>query len=201
VHGALNDWNRSPPARKAGASEAHVRFLDVGRTESVNDFMAWAKGKLGTRDSERGTLHVLVNNAGGAHGLDTVAEGKDEDWEAMMQSNVLGVLHDSRGVAADALDAGASILNIGSVASRSGMKAVQLYCAKAAELFITRSLRLELCDRIRVSTIDPGLAETEFSLVRFKGDVEKAGHSTYERSSRRKTWLKSWCGSPAARRM
>jgi NADP-dependent 3-hydroxy acid dehydrogenase YdfG len=164
-------------SRTAGASEVHVHFLDVGRTDSVNAFMLWAKDKICTPNSEIRNLHVLINNAGGAHGLDTVAEGKDEDWEAMMQSNVLGVLRMTR--AALPLmphDAGASIINIGSVASRSAYEGGSAYCgAKAAELLITRSLRLELCGTgIRVSTVDPGLAETEFSLVRFKGDVEKA---------------------------
>jgi len=164
-------------SREVGASEAQVHFLDVGKTDSVNAFTSWAQEKIRNPKSEIRNLHVLVNNAGGAHGLDTVAEGKDEDWEAMMQSNVLGVLRMTR--AALPLmphDAGASILNIGSVASRSAYEGGSAYCgAKAAELLITRSLRLELCGSgIRVSTIDPGLAETEFSLVRFKGDVAKA---------------------------
>jgi NADP-dependent 3-hydroxy acid dehydrogenase YdfG len=157
-------------ARKAGANEAHVHSLDVASTESVNAFMDWVRAKTNQLD-------VLINNAGGALGLDTVAEGKDEDWEGMMQSNVLGVLRMTR--AALPLmkhDSGASILNIGSVASRSAYEGGSAYCgAKAAELQITRSLRLELCGTgIRVSSIDPGLAETEFSLVRFKGDAERA---------------------------
>lgn len=164
-------------ARTAGANEAHVHFLDVGKTDSVNAFMEWTRGKIRNPKSETRNLHVLINNAGGAHGLDTVAEGKDEDWEAMMQSNVLGVLRMTR-AALPLLphDAGASILNIGSVASRSAYEGGSAYCgAKAAELLITRSLRLELCGTgIRVSTVDPGLAETEFSLVRFKGDLAKA---------------------------
>jgi 3-hydroxy acid dehydrogenase/malonic semialdehyde reductase len=164
-------------ARQAGASEAHAHFLDVGQTASVNAFMDWAKERMQASCSGAPALHVLINNAGGAHGLDTVANGKDEDWEAMMQSNVLGVLRMTR--AALPLiphDAGASIINIGSVASRSAYEGGSAYCgAKAAELLITRSLRLELCGTgIRVSTVDPGLAETEFSLVRFKGDVERA---------------------------
>jgi NADP-dependent 3-hydroxy acid dehydrogenase YdfG len=153
-----------------GAAEAHIHRLDVASTNSVNTFMDWVR----TRTNQ---LHVLINNAGGAHGLDTVAEGKDEDWEAMMQSNVLGLLRMTRGaLPLMPHDAGASILNIGSVASRSAYEGGSAYCgAKAAELLITHSLRLELCGTgIRVGTIDPGLAETEFTLVRFKGDVERA---------------------------
>ena len=163
-------------AKRAGAAEAHAHGLDVSRTASVNAFAAWAGEKTGNPD-KGGGLHVLINNAGGAQGLDTVAEGKDEDWETMMQSNVLGVLRMTR--AALPLmpkEAGSSIINIGSVAGHSAYEGGAAYCAaKAGELQITRALRLELNGTgIRVSTVDPGLAETEFSLVRFKGDAAKA---------------------------
>ena len=164
-------------AKKAGAGEALFHELDVSKTSSVEAFIAWARQKIGGRKSEAGGLHVLINNAGGAHGLDTVAEGKDADWEAMIQSNVLGVLRMTR--AALPLmprDAGASIINIGSVAGHTAYEGGAVYCAaKAGELQITRALRLELLGTgIRVGTVDPGLAETEFSLVRFKGDAAGA---------------------------
>jgi 3-hydroxy acid dehydrogenase / malonic semialdehyde reductase len=160
-------------SKNAGAGEAHFHFLDVANTASVEEFMSWAKKKIGARQN----LDVLINNAGGALGLDTVAEGKDADWEAMMQSNVLGVLRMTR--AALPLiprDAGASIINIGSLAGRRAYAGSAVYCAaKAGELQITRVLRQELFGSgIRVSTVDPGLAETEFALVRFKGDARKA---------------------------
>ncbi|HXC36314.1 MAG TPA: SDR family NAD(P)-dependent oxidoreductase [Candidatus Acidoferrales bacterium] len=157
-------------AKKAGAAEVHFHFLDVAKTESVQTFMDWAKEKLNG-------LHVLINNAGGALGLDTIAQGKDADWEGMIQSNVLGILRMTR-VALPLMprDAGATIINIGSVAGRTAYEGGAVYCAaKAAELQITRTLRLELFGSgIRVSTVDPGLAETEFSLVRFKGDAVAA---------------------------
>lgn len=156
----------------AGAPEAHAHALDVGHTPSVEAFMGWARERLGAA-----RLHVLLNNAGGAHGLDTVAEGKDADWEAMIQSNVLGVLRMTR-AALPLLshDSGSSIINIGSVAGHVAYEGGAAYCAaKAGELQITRALRLELNGTgIRVSTVDPGLAETEFSLVRFKGDAARA---------------------------
>jgi len=164
-------------AREAGAPDAQVRALDVGKTASVNEFVAWAKGKIGGQKPEARGLHVLINNAGGAHGLDTVAEGKDEDWEAMIQSNVLGVLRMTRAaLPLIAHDDGASILNIGSIAGHVAYEGGAAYCAaKAGELQITRTLRLELNGTgIRVCTVDPGLAETEFSLVRFKGDAARA---------------------------
>lgn len=159
-------------ARRAGAPEAHFHALDVSQTVSVDKFMTWAKQRMGA-----GHLHVLVNNAGGAQGTDTVAEGKDADWETMLQTNVLGVLRVTRAALPFlAHDDGASIVNVGSVAGRTAYAGGSAYCAaKAGELQITRALRLELLGTgIRIATVDPGLAETEFALVRYKGDVKKA---------------------------
>jgi len=164
-------------AQAAGSPAAHFHALDVAQTASVENFMAWAREKIANRKSQIVNLHVLINNAGGAHGVDTVAGGKDADWEAMFQANVLGLLRVTR-AALPLLqhDAGASIINIGSVAGRTAYAGASAYCgAKAAELQLTRVLRHELLGTgIRVSTVDPGLAETEFALVRFKGDEKKA---------------------------
>jgi len=159
-------------ANQAGAAGAHFRALDVSQTASVNSFVDWTRERIAGSK-----LHVLINNAGGALGLDTVAEGKDADWETMLQTNVLGVLRMTR--AALPLmphDAGASILNVGSHADRAPYEGGSAYCGvKAAAAQITRVLRLELCGTgIRVSLIAPGLAETEFSLVRFGGDAARA---------------------------
>jgi len=157
-------------ARKAGAVEAHIHALDVTKTASVEAFVKWAGTKTKSVD-------VLINNAGGAHGMDTVAAGKDDDWEATLQTNVLGVLRMVRAVLPMMpKDAGASILNIGSVAGRYAYEGVAAYCAaKAGELKITQVLRLELNGTgIRISSLDPGMALTEFSTVRFKGDKAKA---------------------------
>jgi len=164
-------------ARKAGASAALIHELDVSSTASVETFIAWAKKQLRTPHSAFRNLHVLVNNAGGAHGVDPVATGTDADWETTIQSNLLGLLRVTR-AALPLLppDAGASIINIGSVAGRTAYAGGSAYCAaKAGELAITRALRHELLGTgIRVGTIDPGLAETEFATVRFKGDQKKA---------------------------
>jgi hypothetical protein len=157
-------------ARQAGAPVALFHHLDVADTPSVEDFAAWVR-------SQTPQLRVLVNNAGGARGLDPVAQGKDEDWEFMVQTNVLGVLRMTRALLPLILTTPASyILNVGSVASRTAYEGGAAYCAvKAGELQITRALRLELCGTgVRVGTIDPGLAETEFSLVRFHGDAARA---------------------------
>jgi len=164
-------------ARQAGATEAHFHILDVSKTPSVETFIAWAKDKIRKPEAEAGNLHVLINNAGGAHGQDTVAEGKDADWETTLQTNVLGVLRVTR--AALPLmphDAGASIINIGSNAGHAAYEGAAVYCAaKAAELQITRVLRFELNGTgIRVGTVDPGMVKTDFSLVRFKGNAAQA---------------------------
>jgi NADP-dependent 3-hydroxy acid dehydrogenase YdfG len=156
--------------RKAGAPAAHAQALDVASTASVDKFVNWARGIAGKLD-------VLINNAGGAKGLDTVAEGKDEDWEFMVQTNVLGLLRMTRAcLPLLTANPGSSILNIGSIASRFAYEGGSAYCgAKAAEFMISRTLRLELSGTgVRVSSIDPGMAETEFSLVRFAGDEARA---------------------------
>lgn len=167
-------------ARAKGAGNAQFHELDVSKTSSVEKFISFARAKM-----DGNHLYVLINNAGGAHGLDRIADGKDADWEAMVQSNVLGVLRVTR--AALPLmprDAGASIINVGSVAGHTAYEGGAVYCAaKAGELQITRALRLELLGTgIRVGTVDPGLAETEFSVVRFKGDVT-AAKKVYENTN------------------
>jgi len=164
-------------ARQAGAPKALFHTLDVTQTESVNQFTRWAGDHIQGPRTPAGRLQVLLNNAGGALGMDTVAGGKDQDWETMLQTNVLGLLRMTRAaLPLLAHDAGASIINIGSFAGHTAYEGGSAYCAaKAGELQITRALRLELLGTgIRVSTIDPGLAETEFSVVRFKGDAARA---------------------------
>ena len=153
-----------------GAASVQVRYLDVTNTDSVNTFADWTK-------SIAGRVDVLVNNAGGAHGVDRVEDGKDSDWEIMFQSNALGILRVTRAVLPLMKPhPGGMILNIGSIAGRVAYEGGSAYCAsKAAELSITKALRLELNGTgLRVGTIDPGMAETEFSMVRLKGDKEKA---------------------------
>jgi NADP-dependent 3-hydroxy acid dehydrogenase YdfG len=151
--------------------------LDVAQTASVEAFVTWARQVIAPHQPADARLDVLINNAGGARGLDPVAEGRDEDWEAMFQINALGVLRMTRAALPLLRDnPGSSIINIGSSAGRVAYEGGAAYCAaKAGELQITRALRLELSGTgIRVSTVDPGMAETEFSLVRFKGDTARA---------------------------
>lgn len=157
-------------AKAAGAPEVHIHSLDVTKTPDVNGFADWIRTFSDKMD-------VLINNAGGAHGLESVAEGKDSDWETMFETNALGILRVTRAILPLMMkNPGSTILNVGSIAGRVAYEGGAAYCAsKAAELKITQALRLELSGTgIRVGTIDPGLAETEFSLVRFKGDEARA---------------------------
>ena len=160
----------SRTAQTAGATSADFHALDVASTASVEAFVAWVRTLTPTVD-------VLINNAGGAHGMDPVATAKDADWEAMVQSNFLGLLRVTRAVLPLLPHhAGASILNVGSIAGHQAYEGAAAYCGvKAAERSITQSLRHELNGTgIRVGSLDPGLAETEFSLVRFKGDAARS---------------------------
>lgn len=166
-------------ARQAGAPAALFHELDVSQTASVEAYVAWARRQIldASPGNVEARLDVLINNAGGAHGLDPVATAKDADWEAMLQSNVLGLLRVTRACLPMLVaNPGSLILNLGSVTGRTAYEGGAAYCAaKAGELSITRALRLELNGTgVRVGTLDPGMVETEFSLVRFKGDSTRA---------------------------
>jgi NADP-dependent 3-hydroxy acid dehydrogenase YdfG len=122
-------------------------------------------------------IEVLVNNAGLSRGLDKLHEGKIEDWEEMIDTNVKGLLYVSRAVIPGMVARGrGTIINLGSIAGHEVYQGGNVYCAsKHAVDAITRGLRLDLVDTpIRVCTVDPGLVETEFSIVRFRGNQERA---------------------------
>ncbi|HEV8580347.1 MAG TPA: SDR family NAD(P)-dependent oxidoreductase [Thermoanaerobaculia bacterium] len=122
-------------------------------------------------------VHLLVNNAGGAHGLDRIENARDEDWRWMWEVNVLGSMRLTRALL-PALKASGDghIINVGSIAGFETYAGGAGYTgAKHAERAFTRTLRLELLgEPVRVTEIAPGLVETEFSLVRFAGDAERA---------------------------
>jgi len=122
-------------------------------------------------------VSVLVNNAGGALGLDRFADSKDADWERMYDTNVLGLMRVTRALLPRLEASGAGhIVNIGSIAGREAYPGGAGYnAAKFAVRAITQVLRLELVGKpIRVTEVAPGMVETEFSLVRFDGDAERA---------------------------
>jgi NADP-dependent 3-hydroxy acid dehydrogenase YdfG len=129
--------------------------------------------------AEYGQVEILINNAGLAAGLQPLAEGNDDDWVQMMETNVLGLLRVTKAML-PLLRRGpqAHIVNLGSVAGFEVYPGGVGYTAsKHAVRAITKTLRLELMgEPIRVTEVEPGMVETEFSLVRFKGDQEKASN-------------------------
>ncbi len=142
----------------------------------VRDRMATQKA-FQSLPEEFQKIEVLINNAGNAHGLAPVHEGDYSDWAAMMDSNVMGLLHVTEAVLPYILKEGkGTIINISSIAGRQAYANGAVYCAsKAAVDKITEGLRIDLNPKgIRVASIAPGMVETEFSLVRFKGDEKKA---------------------------
>ncbi len=122
-------------------------------------------------------LDVLVNNAGLAAGRDPIDQGDPDDWDQMIDTNVKGLLYVSHKVIAWMKENGKGhIVNIGSTAGKEAYKDGNVYCAsKFAVDALSQSMRIDLLEYgIRVTSISPGMAETEFSLVRFKGDHQKA---------------------------
>lgn len=122
-------------------------------------------------------VDVLVNNAGNAHGLDYIQSGNVDDWDAMIDINVKGLLYVSREIMPGMVERRhGHIINLGSIAGKEVYEKGGVYCAsKFAVDAISQSMRKDLNPfGIRVTSIDPGLVETEFSLVRFKGDQKKA---------------------------
>ncbi|PTB95934.1 NAD(P)-dependent oxidoreductase [Marivirga lumbricoides] len=123
-------------------------------------------------------IDLLINNAGNAHGLTSIEEGSMEDWNAMIDINVKGLLHVSQPIIKTMVQhKKGHIINIGSVAGKETYPNGNIYCAsKFAVDAINSSMRMDLNKHgIKVSQVAPGLVETEFSLVRFKGDEERAG--------------------------
>jgi NADP-dependent 3-hydroxy acid dehydrogenase YdfG len=123
------------------------------------------------------SIDILVNNAGLSRGLDKLHEGSLTDWEEMIDTNIKGLLYMTREVVPGMVARGKGhIINIGSIAGHEVYAKGNVYCAtKHAVDAITKGLRIDLVDTpLRVTTIDPGLVETEFSIVRFHGDTEKA---------------------------
>lgn len=122
-------------------------------------------------------IDILINNAGNAHGLDPIQTGSLEDWDAMMDINVKGLLYVSQAIIPKMIQKkSGQIINIGSIAGKEVYPNGNVYCgSKHAVDAITKGMRIDLNEHnIRVGGIHPGLVETEFSEVRFKGDTEKA---------------------------
>ena len=124
-------------------------------------------------------IDVLINNAGNAHGLDPLSMGKTDDWDTMIDGNVKGLLYVSKMIIPIMKERNSGhIVNLSSVAARQTYANGVVYCAtKKAVDVISEGMRIELTEfGIKVSNIQPGAVETDFSLVRFKGDEAKAAN-------------------------
>lgn len=151
-------------------TEVYTLVFDVRNKEEVNH-------AIHTLPQEWQSIDVLINNAGLAAGRDLFDEASMDDWETMIDTNVKGLLYMSRAVLPfmTAKNSG-HIINIGSTAAKEVYERGNVYCAtKAAVDSISKAMRMDLLQhKIKVTAIHPGAAETEFSMVRFKGDKAKA---------------------------
>lgn len=137
---------------------------------------------LGVLPEDWKAIDVLINNAGNAHGMDPIQTGSLDDWDAMMDINVKGLLYVSKAIIPGMTERKSGmIINIGSIAGKEVYPNGNVYCgSKHAVDAITKGMRIDLNPfGLRVVAIHPGLVETEFSLVRFKGD-EKRSESVYQ---------------------
>ena len=160
--------------RTSGLEPVTATF-DVRDRGEVDDFVA--------RLEDEGVVpDILINNAGLARGLDTVQEGKHDDWDDMIDTNLKGLLNVTRAILPGmiARDSG-HVVNLGSIAGHVVYPQGAVYCAtKFGVRAITQGANIDLLGtRVRMSSVDPGMVETEFSLVRFHGDDARA-QTVYE---------------------
>jgi 3-hydroxy acid dehydrogenase/malonic semialdehyde reductase len=156
--------------REAGAADVHAFALDVRNRKAVEE-------KIAGLPEEWREIQVLVNNAGLSRGLDKLYEGNPEDWEEMIDTNVKGLLYVTRAVVPGMVRRNSGhVINLGSTAGEVTYPKGAVYCGtKAAERFINDGLRQDvLGTAVRVTSVDPGMVETEFSKVRFRGDDARA---------------------------
>ena len=154
----------------AGAPAVLTFALDVTRRASVDQTFA-------SLSAEWSAIDVLVNNAGLSRGLAKVFEDDPENWEDMIDTNIKGLLYVTRAVVPGMVERGRGhVINMGSTAGYITYANGAVYCAtKAAEKSISEGLKIDLMGTaVRVTSVDPGMVETEFSEVRFRGDTERA---------------------------
>jgi hypothetical protein len=165
-----------PQLIEAGAEAVHSFRLDVRDRAAVN-------AALSAVAEDWATIEVLVNNAGLSRGLTKVYEDNPADWDEMIDTNVKGLLAVTRAVVPGMVARNRGhIINLGSTAGHLTYTGGTVYCAtKAAERALSEGLKLDLMGTaVRVTSVDPGMVETEFSQVRFHGDHERAA-KVYER--------------------
>ena len=179
---AAGGWNLILTARRkeklaelAKALEANYGIKTLCLTFDIQDKKAVFEN-LQNLPSEWQAINILVNNAGLALGRDSFENANLEDWETMIDTNVKGLLYASKAVLPMLIKEKGHIINIGSTAGKEVYKDGNVYCAsKHAVDAISKAQRIDLLpSQIKVTAIHPGAADTEFSVVRFKGDAEKA---------------------------
>ena len=150
-------------------TEVHSLNFDVRNKKAVENSIA-------SLPEEFSNIDILINNAGNAHGLDPMQEGDISDWDAMIDINVKGLLYVSKALLPSLIKNKGQIINIGSTAAKEVYPNGGVYCAsKHAVDALTIGLHIDLNkEGVRVGAVHPGMVETEFSEVRFKGDTEKA---------------------------
>lgn len=161
--------------RSLGAQDVHIFVLDVRDNSTVESAIG------GLPDAWK-QIEVLVNNAGLSRGLTKMYLDEIQDWEEMIDTNVKGLLYVTRAVVPGMVERGTGhVINLGSIAGHFAYPNGGVYCAtKAAERFISDGLRLDLNGTpVRVTSVDPGMVQTDFSRVRFRGNEERAA-KTYE---------------------
>ncbi|MGD0788420.1 MAG: SDR family NAD(P)-dependent oxidoreductase [Terracidiphilus sp.] len=159
-------------ALERGAAAVRSFSLDVRDRAAV-------QAAVETLPPEWAAIDILINNAGLSRGLEKLYTGAIEDWEEMIDTNVKGLLYVSRAVVPGMVERGRGhVVNMGSTAGEMTYPNGAVYCAtKAAERAINDGLRQDLLGTpVRVTTVDPGMVETEFSIVRFHGDTERAAN-------------------------
>jgi NADP-dependent 3-hydroxy acid dehydrogenase YdfG len=157
-------------ALERGAPAVHSLSLDVRDHRAVQQ-------AIDSLPAEWAEIDILVNNAGLSRGLDKLYMGNIQDWEEMIDTNVKGLLYVTRAVVPGMVVRGRGhVVNLGSTAGEMTYPNGAVYCAtKAAERAINDGLRQDVLGTpIRVTTVDPGMVETDFSLVRFRGDEQRA---------------------------
>ncbi|MEM8675818.1 MAG: SDR family oxidoreductase [Cyanobacteria bacterium P01_G01_bin.67] len=156
--------------KKVYQSKVYILEMDVCDRHSVE------KSFTSLPESWR-NVDILVNNAGLSRGLDKLQEGDIQNWEEMIDTNVKGLLYVTRSLLPGMIERDQGhIINIGSIAGHQSYPGGNVYCAtKAAVRALSEGLKMDLLGTpIRVSSVDPGTVETDFSKVRFRGDTDKA---------------------------
>ncbi len=157
----------------AGAQAVHSEALDVTDRKAVEALL----GSGGTLSRDWQAIDILINNAGLSRGLGKLYEDDPENWEEMINTNTKGLLYVTRAVVPGMVERQRGhVVSLGSTAGHQTYAGGSVYCAtKAAERVINEGLKLDLMGTpVRVTSIDPGMVETDFSTVRFRGDTAKA---------------------------